>query len=69
MNESLAEKAARIAGEARKKEHRQRVENRTAMPESAKIYDEFSRVFGKPKSGRMWENGRTTEWGNRWWDK
>ena len=64
-----AERAAAMVEVARKREHRQRVENRTAMPESAKTVDEFTRVFGKPPAGRVWEGGKMVEWGNRWWDK
>ena len=67
-----AERAAAMAIEARKREHRKRVENRAAMPESAKHIDEFTRVFGKLPAGRVTENGRTVTWGNLnepWWNK
>ena len=64
-----AERAAHMAEVARKRQHRKRVENRAAMPESAHTVDEFTRVFGKLPAGRVWEDGRMVEWGNRWWDK
>lgn len=64
-----AERAAHMAEVARKREQSDRAKNRELMPETVKHLEQFQAAFGKLPSGRVWENGRTVEWGKRWWDK
>lgn len=59
-----AERAAQMALVARKREANNKVRNRAEMPKTAKIIDEFTQVFGKLPAGRVWEGGRTVEWGD-----
>lgn len=64
-----AERAAHIAQIARQREGLDRARNREQMPETAKILDQFTQVFGKLPSGKVWEGEHVREWGKRWWDK
>lgn len=68
-SETLAEKASRIAQEARDKERSTRATNRKQMPLTAALIDDFEAVFGsKPPYGKFTETGpdgieRSIRWG------